>query len=381
MNYPALVWRNGLRNKRRTVLTVLSVGLALFVLTTLVTFVGETRRLVAQANPLRMLTRHSVSMLTPLPARYRAEIEKVPGVAAVTPLYWFDAIYIDTVHSDFAMYSCDPLTLFDVHTGIKLPPEQREVFQRERTSAIVGRRTADNHGWKLGDRITLKGIKVAAELELTIRGIFTGTSTEEIFLFFHHDYIEEALGRPGMAGNYWIKAESAEVVPRVMQMVDAMFENTDASTKTETERAFSLGFVSMLGNLTTLVAAVTGCIVFALLLMTANTMALSVRERVRELAVMKALGFRRRKVLGLVASEGALITLMGGVVGCGAALVFCSFSDLNAISRGLVQQLNVSWETIGLGLLVAMFVGFVSAVIPGYFATKITVSEGLRHLG
>ncbi|HEX7773240.1 MAG TPA: FtsX-like permease family protein, partial [Pyrinomonadaceae bacterium] len=349
MNYPTLVFRNGLRNKRRTLLTVLSVGLALFVLTTLVTFVGETRRLVEQANPLRMLTRHSVSMMTPLPERYRAEIEKVPGVAAITPLYWFDAIYIDEAHSNFAMYSCDPRTLFDVHTNIKLPIDQRETFQRERTAAIVGRRTADKHGWKIGDRITLKGAKAAADLELTLRGIFTGTPTEEIFLFFHHDYLEEALGRPGMAGNYWIKAQSAEVVPRVMQMVDAMFENTDAPTKTETERAFSLGFISMLGNLNTLVAAVTGCVIFAILLMTANTMALSVRERVRELAVLKALGFRRRKVLGLVASEGALITLMGGIVGCGAALLFCIFSDLNSISRGLVQQLNVSWETIGLG--------------------------------
>jgi putative ABC transport system permease protein len=381
MNYPVLVWKNGLRNKRRTLLTVLSVGLALFVLTTLVTFVGETRRLVEQANPLRMLTRHSVSMMTPLPARYRRQIEQVPGVAAVTPLYWFDAIYIDEAHSDFAMFSCDPPTLFDVHTGIQLPPEQREVFQRERTSAIVGRATAEKHGWKIGDRITLKGSKVPADLELTLRGIFTGTPSEEIFLFFHHDYVEEVLGRPGIASNYWIKAESAEVVPRVMQMVDAMFENTDAPTRTESEGAFSMGFISMLGNLNTLIAAVGGCVIFAILLMTANTMALSVRERIREVAVLKAMGFRRRKVLGLVASEGALITLIGGVVGCGAALLFCRFADFNSLSQGLVQQLNVSWETIGLGLLVALLVGLVSAFVPGYFATKVTVSEGLRHLG
>jgi putative ABC transport system permease protein len=376
-----LVWKNGLRNKRRTLLTILSVGLALFVLTTLVTFVGETERLLEQANPLRALTRHSVSMMNPLPARYRSQIEQVPGVAAVTPLYWFDAIYIDEARSDFAMYSCDPRTLFDVHTGIQLPPEQREAFQRERTAAIVGQRTALKHGWKLGDRITLKGVKAPADLELTLRGIFTGTPTEEIFLFFHHDYLEEALGRPGIAGNYWIKADSAESVPRVMQMVDAMFENTDAPTKTETERAFSMSFISMLGNLNTLVAAVSGGVVFAILLMTANTMALSVRERIREVAVLKAMGFRRRKVLALLASEGALITLMGGVLGCVAALLFCRFVDLNSLSRGLVQQLNISWEVVGLGLLIAVSVGLVSAVVPAYFATKMTVSEGLRHLG
>lgn len=382
MSYQGFIWRNGTRNKRRAILTISSVALALFVLSTLIAAVREINRWLDESNPLRMFTHHAVSLTNSLPERYRAQIEKVPGVVAVTPLTWFGGIYIDQAHTDFAQFSCDPQTLFEVYTNISLPPEQKAAFMRERTAVIVGRRKAEKHGWKLGDRITLKGVIYPVDLELTVRGIFTGSSNDESQVFFHHAYLDEAPGWwQHLVGTYWIRVDSAESVPRVMETIDAMFQNTDAPTKTETERAFNMSFISMLGDLNTLIATISSVIIFTTLLVTGNTMAMSVRERIREIAVWKALGFRRRQVLRLLMAEGVWITLTGGLIGCVGARLLWSFLDLARFSQGFFQQLNVTWGIIALGLGVSIAVGLLSTVIPAYRAANLTVAEGLRHVG
>ncbi|HEX8183217.1 MAG TPA: FtsX-like permease family protein, partial [Blastocatellia bacterium] len=201
------------------------------------------------------------------------------------------------------------------------------------------------------------------------------------FVIFNHDYLEEALGRPGMTSAYWIKADSAGSVPTVIQMIDEMFNNTDAPTKTETERAFSMGVISMLGNLNVLITAITGTIIFAILLVTANTMAMSVRERAREIAVLKSLGFRRGKIMRLLISEGMLITICGGLIG--AILARYGFSSVNLAlyTQGLVQNLEVGWPVIGFGILVSALLGLVSAGIPAYRAVRMIIADGLRHVG
>ncbi len=377
-----------MRNKRRTVLTVLSVSLAIFVLSTLLTLVHEIDRNLEESNPLRLVTRHAVSPTNMLPLRHRARIEQIPGVVAVTPFTWFGGIYIDEAHTDFAQFACDPRVLFDIYTEIRLPPEQRRAFIRERTAVIVGRRKAEEHGWTLGDRITLRGTVFPVDLELTIRGIFTGSVNDESSIFFHHEYFEQALketmGWPAFTAMYWLRVDSISSVSRVSQAIDALFRNTDAPTKTETERAFQAEFFTMLGNLKTLVATLSGVILFTLLLVTMNTMAMSVRERTREIAIMKSLGFRRREVLALLIAEGLLMTLTGGLIGSLVArLIFTHFAlvDIGRLTLNIFQRFEVTGEVIGLGLLASALVGLLSTVIPASRAARLTVADGLRHLG
>jgi putative ABC transport system permease protein len=382
MTFAGLIWKSGTRNRRRVALTCVSVALALFVMVTLVTFVSEIDRRLEASNTSRLVTHHAVIWVFPIPERYRAEIEKIPGVAAVTPLTYYGGIYIDRAHTDFAQFSCDPETLFAVFPELQLPEEQKEVFRRERNSVIVGRRKAERHGWKLGDRIAFKGAVMPLDVELTVRGIFTGSANDEANVYFHHAYLDEAVpGGLGVVSTYWIRADSPDSVARVGQAVDEAFRNTDTPTRTETEKSFQMSFVSLLGNIKLLVATVSGLIVFTILLVTANTMAMTVRERVPEIAVLKSLGFRRGRVLGLLVAEGVLITLTGGVLGCLAARALFGFVDISAYTQGRFQQFDVTWGIVALGLLVSALLGLVSTGLPAYRASSLTIARGLRNVG
>ncbi|MFQ5741487.1 MAG: ABC transporter permease [Acidobacteriota bacterium] len=381
MSFRGFIWKNGTRNKHRAILTIFSVALALFVMATLMSFVRAIEKNLDLSNPLRLIVRHAVSLANPLPERYYAQIQKTPGIAAVTTLNWFGGIYIDRAHTDFAQFSCEPDTFFDVYKELRITPEGKQAFVRERTAAIAGRRLAEKHGWKLGDRITLKGAIYPADMELTIRAFFDSSINQEGAVYFHRDYLEEALGRPGIVGTFSVLANSAEAVPRIAEQIDGAFQNTDFPTKTETERAFTMGFISMLGNLRTLIATISAVIIFTILLVTANTMAMSVRERIREIAVLKSLGFRRRTVMLLLIAEGVFIALLGGLIGAVGARIAFSSVDMAALSQGFFQRLDVTAGIIGIGLGVAFVVGLLSAGIPAFQAAKLTVADGLRHVG
>ncbi|HEY0546557.1 MAG TPA: FtsX-like permease family protein [Pyrinomonadaceae bacterium] len=388
MTFGRFIWKNGTRNKRRTILTVLSVALTLFVLIPLVTFVNELDRRLEETNSARLVTRHAVIWIFPIPERYRMQIEKIPGIVANTPLTYYGGVYVDRAHTDFAQYSCDPQTLFDVFPELKIPDEQRQAFINEQTAVVVGRSKADKHGWKIGDRINLKGAVIPVDLELIVRGIFSGSPNEESNIYFHHTYLNQAveaqLGLPGGLGEvstYWIRADSPASVPRISQAIDELFVNTDKPTRTETEKSFQMSFVSLLGNIKYLIATISALIIFTILLVTANTMAMSVRERVREIAVLKALGFRRRRVLMLLMAEGVMITLMGGLLGTLAAHFVFRLIDIAAYTQGSFQRLDVTWSIIALGLIISGLVGVVSTGVPAYQATKLTVAEGLRNIG
>lgn len=388
MTLAGFVWKNGTRNKRRTVLTALSVALTLFVLIPLVTFVNELDRKLDETNSSRVVTRHAVIWIFPIPERYRMQIEKVPGVVANTPLTYYGGVYVDRAHTDFAQYSCDPKTLFEVFPELRIPEEQKQAFAREQTAVVVGRSKAEKHGWKVGDRINLKGAVIPVDLELNVRGVFEGTPNEEANVYFHHAYLNEAvqgqMGIPGGLGEvstYWIRADSPESVPRIAQAIDEAFANTDKPTRTETEKSFQMSFVSLLGNIKLLIATIGGLILFTILLVTANTMAMSVRERIREVAVLKSLGFRRRRVLALLMAEGVMITLGGGLLGTLAAHLFFRSVDVAAYSQGSIQRLDVTWGIIALGLLASSLVGVISTGLPAYRATGLTVADGLRDVG
>lgn len=381
MNYSGFIWKNSMRNKRRTVLTVLSVALVLFVLSTLVTFINEIDRNLAAANPLRLITHHAVSLTNPLPIRYGSQIEKTPGVIAVTPMVYYGGVYIDPAHTDFAQFACNPQTLFDIYPEIQVPAEQKQAFMRERTGVAVGRRKAEKHGWKLGDRITLKGSFYPVDLDLTIRAIFDGSAIDESRVYFHYAYFEEASGRQGLTEIFWMRADQVDSVPRIIETIDAAFKNTDAPTKTETEQGFSMSFISRFGSLKRLILTISSVIIFTILLVTANTMAMSVRERVREIAVLKALGFQQRRVLGLLIAESVLITLSGGLIGCLGARLLFSYVDITESLPGLFQGFEVTWGIITVGLVLSILVGLLSTLIPAYRASNLRVADGLRHVG
>ena len=375
----SFVWTNIARNRRRTILTVVSIGVSLFVLSTLMTVLTElNREPEGQDAHLRLVVRRASSLGSPLPEAYRTKLERVPGVRMVHALMWFGGIYVDEGNF-FANFACDPETLLPMFPENRIPPEQVEAFQKERVAAVAGRKLVERFGWRLGDRITLQGTLYPVDLEFTLRGIYTGT--DETAFFFHRLYLEEALGRPGKVGTFWLKAASAEDIPRIIDAVDTMFRNSDAETKTETERAFQLGFISMLGNVKTLITSISSVVVFTILLVTANTMAMSIRERAREIAILKTLGFGRRQLLRLLVAESTLIALAGGVLGCAGARLFYSVVDVWSYTQGLFPIFVVEASTILLGLCLSVLIGVGSAVIPAIRVSQLTIAEALRRVG
>jgi hypothetical protein len=197
-----------------------------------------------------------------------------------------------------------------------LIPQQLDAFIKEKTSCIVGIKTMERFGWKIGDRITLQGTIWDCSPELIIRGVYR-EGIDETNLFFHHDYFDDLLGGLNLVGTFWIKVANAEAVQSVIDRIDATFRNTDAETKTETERAFQLGFISMFGNIKMLIGSICTVVVFTMILVTASTMSMAIRERMREIAVLKAIGFNTRHVFGLILAESFGLAMVGGLIGCG----------------------------------------------------------------
>ncbi len=379
MTLAGFAWKNMVRNRRRTVLTVLSIGLSLFLLSTLMTVLTELERESEGGDQhLRLVVRRASSLGDPLPEAYLEKLKRVPGVRMVSVLSWFGGIYVDE-RNFFANFGCDPETIFPMWNENRLPPEQLAAFQKERTAAVAGRKLAERFGWRLGDKITLQGTIYPIDLEFTLRGIYTGL--DETAFFFHHAYLDEALGRPGKVGTFWLKAATAADVPRIAERVDALFKNSDAETKTETERAFQLGFVAMLGNIKSLVVSISSVVVFTILLVTANTMAMAIRERAREIAILKTLGFRRRQILGLLMGESAAIALAGGLLGTVGARCFYSIFDVWKHTKGFFPIFIVEPETIAVGLVLAVLIGLVSAALPAYRTSGQTIAAALRRTG
>ncbi|HEU4389217.1 MAG TPA: ABC transporter permease, partial [Blastocatellia bacterium] len=227
MTYKGLIWRNVDRNRRRSGLTLVSIALSFFTLICLAALTAKIDSGVEQSSPLRLITHHSVSVANSLPERYRSEIKKVPGVAAVTMLNWFGGIYVDDAHTDFAQYGCDPETFFLVYPEVTLSLDEQRAFAAERTAVIVSRAKAVKHGWRIGDRINLKGRLYPVDLELNIRGIFSGGPNNQSAVYFQRSYLAESSRRTGLADFFMIRADSVSSVPRVMQEIDDGFQNSD----------------------------------------------------------------------------------------------------------------------------------------------------------
>jgi putative ABC transport system permease protein len=375
-----LLFKNVLRNKRRTLLTVSSIAVSLFLVATLQTVLTELQNPPETPDSaLRLITRHQISLFNILPKSQRAEIEEMEGVEAVIGTMWFGGIYKEPSNF-FANFATDTDQFFQVYPDLIISKGEQEAFKTDRTGAIVGDNLARRFGWKVGDRIFLKGSTFPVDVELTIRGVYGGGSDLGTSLYFQWEYFSELMNNAGFVGTYTIRARSPEDVPRIAEQVDGAFRNSSYPTKTETERAFILGFVSMLGDVQLFITSIVSVVVFTIILVAANTMAMSIRERVREIGVLKALGFRSSQVLTMLVGESVLLSLVGALLGSwGARLLFGSV-DMALLTSGFMQRFYVTPGTLILCLLIGLFVGICSASVPAWRASQRPVVDALRRV-
>jgi putative ABC transport system permease protein len=383
MTLTRFVTKSAFRNKRRSLLTVLSITFSLLLLTLMMTiwraFYIDT---FSAQSAQRLITRHRVSLTESMPLFYREKIRAIPGVVAVAPNNWFGGIYKDDKPENlFAQFGTDPEEILNIFTDLKIPPDQLLAWQRDRAGAIADEQLVKKYGWKLGDRIVIKGTIYPVDLELTIRGIYTAPeSTESIY--FNQKYVEEAVSfAKGKAGMFDILADSPDDVSKVASAVDNMFRNSPEPTKTESEKAFQLSFINSIGNVKAFILSICFAVVFATLLVSATTMAMSIRERTREVAVLKTLGFTRQTVLRLYVGEAVLVALIGGALGALLALGLVSAMSHAPGMNLFLSGMKVTPPTLLLAIFVAGMVGLLSAIFPAYHAAKLDIVEGLRYIG
>ena len=376
-----LIWKNLRRNARRSALTVISTSISVFLIGALLSVYGMLYdREMGEESALRLVTRHKVSLTQALPYYYRSKIAAIDGVESLLPMNWFGGIYIDDKPEHmFPRFAVDAEGLFDMYPEYEVPPEQLEAFKRDRQGMAIGKSVADRLGLELGQRITIKGDIYPFDPEFTVRAIFEGP--DDFNSFFHFKYLEEGLG-PEMGsqvGVFAIRLASVEDSSSVARAVDEMFRNAPAPTKTETEAAFQLAFVSQIGNVKLFLLSIGSAIVFTMLMVSANTMAMSVRERTREIGVLKTLGFPSSTLLGLVLGEAAVISLLGGVLGVMLAL------GVTAAMAGVMVQYFSGFTLPSWGVAacfaVALAVGLGSSAVPAAVAARTRIVDALRHTG
>jgi putative ABC transport system permease protein len=381
MTLTRFVTKNAFRNKRRSILTVLSIAVSLVLLTFMMSLWHAFALNDGSAESAqRLVVRHRVSLTFNLPGFYREKIRAIPGVVSVVPVSWFGGIYKDQKSDNFfAQFGTDPEEFFKTFRDIEMPEDQLTAWERDRQGVIVDDTLAKKYGWKLGDRIVLQGTIYPINLELNVRGIFH-SQPDNKSVYFNAKYVEESVDFfKGRAGTFSILAASPGDVSKIASAIDDMFRNSPQPTKSESEKAFGLEFVAMLGNVKAFILSICSAVVFTTLLVSANTIAMSIRERTREVAVLKTLGFTRRGVLGLFVSEAVALALAGGLLGAslGGLMVF-GFGHMVQLTFFPLRMTKEIW---GLALLTSGLVGLLSAALPSYTASQINIVDGLRHIG
>jgi putative ABC transport system permease protein len=376
MKFAKLVFKNILRNRLRTLLTVLSLVVSLFLIVTLGTILTEFERNTDESNPLRLMSRHAVSLGFVLPMAHLERIRAVPGVKNAMEFNWFGGIYKDEKNF-FANFAVDAKRLREIFTELKMSDAEWQAFINDKQGAIVGQKLVTLYGFTPGQRVTLKSPIYNRSVEFVIRGVCTGG--DEKTLFFHSDYINELVPEwaKDQASLFSILANTPEDVPRISQAVDSMFVNSDAPTKTETEKEFALSFQSMMGGVKQFMYYIMAAITFSVLLVMGNTMAMTVRERTREVGTLKAIGFQRRTIAGLFLAEALVLAFIGGVIGVGGAeLLYRSFPFGTYIP--FFQKFIPTGTTLLAAFLLAVMVGLVSVAYSAYRVSGLTIAEALR---
>jgi putative ABC transport system permease protein len=382
MTLTRFVTKNAFRNKLRSILTVLSIAFSLLLLTLMMTiWRGFYLDKGSAEASQRLVVRHRVSLTFSLPGYYREKIRALPGVLGVVPVSWFGGIYKDSKPENFfAQFSTDPEEFFKVYRDIRMPEDQILAWQRDRQGVIVEDDLAQKYGWKLGDRIVLQGTIYPMNAELIVRGIYHAEPPAKS-VYFHTKYVEESVSFfKGQAGTFSVLADSPSDVSKIASSIDDMFRNSPQPTKAESEKAFGLEFVAMMGNVKAFILSICSAVVFATLLVSANTMAMSIRERTREVAVLKTLGFTRQGVLGLFVGEAVALSLVGGLIGIGLGWMMV-YGLTHSPQFFSFFPLKVTPAIGALAILTAGLVGLLSAAVPSYHASNVNIVDGLRHIG
>ncbi len=383
MTLSRFVVKNAFRNKRRSLLTAVSIAFSLLLLTLMMTI---WRSFYLDQGPpesaLRLITRHKVSLNFMMPKSYREKIRTVPGVVHVAQYNYTGGKYKDPDKPEnvFMQFGTDPEEIFQVYPDWKLDPEQLKAWQRDPAGAVAERSLAERLDWKLGDRIHITGTIYNADLDLTLRGIYDAPPGNRAMLY-NFRYVEEARRWSNSRSDLFIiMVDSPDSMSRIAHTVDAMFRNAPEPTRTETEKAFMLDFIAMMGNVKAFILGISLAVVFAILLVSGNTVAMSVRERTREVAVLKTLGFTQRAVLGIFISEAVAISLLGGLLGVMAANGLVHLIA-DSPQMEMAGGISVTGPTLLVALLAAALVGLVSAFLPSYRASRLPIADGLRHVG
>lgn len=382
MKFARIVWANLLRKKIRLLLTIGSFAVALF----LFAFLGVVRGAfnqgvdVASANRLIVINRTSIINLIPL--SYRDKILRIPGVAYVTHFNWFGGTYIEEKNF-FPQFVMDPENQRQVYPELVVPDDQWANFVKDRQGAIAGAKTAERFHWKIGDRIPIKTtLYGGGAWEFNLDGIYHGKrpQDDETQFWFQWDYFEEKVPEAvkGQIGWYVLRVNNPDDAPRIAKAIDAEFANSPNETKTEEESAWIANWVKQFANIQFLILSIGAIVFITLLLVTGNTMAISVRERTSELAVFKAIGFSDLAILFFVLAESLVIALIGGILGMLLAELLVPV--LSKMLTGLLPPIVLTTSILLLGLAAALVVGILSGILPGWGAMRLRVVNALRRV-
>jgi putative ABC transport system permease protein len=381
-----LIFKNTLRHKLRTTLTILGIAIAVMAFGLLRTVVTAWYSGVEASAANRLITRQAVSFIFPLPYSYRDQIAKLPGVETVTYMNWFQGVYIDK-NQFFGRLAVDPETIFDVYPEFLIDESELEAFKRERGACVIGSELAKRYNLKIGDVVPIDGDIYPGKWEFVVRAVYRprDKSTDATQMFFHWQYLDERLRqeestRAGEVGWYVVQISDPAQSGAISSSIDALFQNSRAETKTETERAFQQGFVAAAGAIITAMNVMSFVIVGLIMLVLGNTMIMSARERTREYAVFKTLGFTGGHLAGLILGESLLISVLGG--GFGLFLTAPLIEGFAAfVPKGWFPIFNLESITMILAASSAILVGVVASLFPIQRAIGTRIVDGLRHLG
>jgi putative ABC transport system permease protein len=380
-----LIFKNAFRHKLRTWLTILGITIAIVAFGLLRTVVSAWYAGVEASSSTRLVTRNAISLVFTLPLSYEEKIRHVEGVKNVSRANWFGGIYIDEKHF-FPNFAVEPETYLALFPEFVLSSSEKATFIRDRKAAVAGRKLAERYGWKIGDTITLKGTIFPGNWEFVLRGIYRGRdkSTDETQFFFHWDYLNETLKkttpqRADQIGFYMIGVTNPGLAAEVSQAVDKLFKNSLAETLTETEKAFQLGFISMSEAIVVAIQLVSFVVIVIIMVVMANTMAMTARERLGEYAVFKTLGFGSIYLASLIFGESLLISMVGCLAGI--IVTFPVAKAFAAEMGSFFPVFNVATTTIYMDIAAGLVVGVVAAVVPVWRSINIRIAEGLRRIG
>ena len=385
MHFFKLILRNALRHKLRTILTIVGLIVAFLSFGLLQTIVDAWYVGAERAAPDRLITRNAVSLVVPLPIHYREKIRAVEGVKSVAVVNWFAGVYQEPKNF-FPQFAIEAIPYLAMYPEYRIPDDQLRAFLRDRKGAIVGRKLSDIYGFKVGDVVPLKGTIFPGTWEFVVRAIYDGADarTDTSQFFFHWEYLNETMRsrtpqRANQVGIFLVSVSDVDRAAAVSEEIDKQFKNSVAETLTETEQAFQIGFIKQTEAIVVAIRIVSYVVIFIILAVMANTMAMTARERMAEYATLKALGFKPSYVAGLIIGESLAIAAIGCALGI--ALTFPVGEAFAHQMAKFIPVFEISRETVLLQSLCALAVGLIAAAVPARRAARVRIVEGLRAIG